>query len=326
MRRTLPRQFSIVFFRAAFLLGWAALVGGIVLQAWVKDQLPVARLLFYAMPKPCLAMLAVVLLVWRGQGRWSRMAAAVALAGISGWWLAQSWCVPAQAATTPPAVASASGGPQPPKPQLKVLYWNLCRPNKLHQGMVRMIQEQQPDVAAFVEPGTTAGELCPAYEALLPGYKAAWMPRGILWLSRLPSHYRDRGKLENIGAYAWFDVEGAGPTFQVVVGDVFPHLFRSRKGQLDEALSHARGRTDAVIVGDFNTPLESVLWKGFRKDYVHAFEAAGSGFKETWPIGLPLLSLDHVWVGRDWEIVEAKKFWRVLASDHAALVVTLRRR
>jgi endonuclease/exonuclease/phosphatase (EEP) superfamily protein YafD len=47
---------------------------------------------------------------------------------------------------------------------------------------------------------------------------------------------------------------------------------------------------------------------------------------ETWPCGLPLLSIDHIWVGPDWQVIKADKFWRLTGSDHAALLVTVRRK
>lgn len=308
--------------------GWALLLLGAVLQLFIQDRLtavPGVNLLFYGLPKPCLALLAAALALWpRVSRRWRAGAAAVALA-FGGWWAAVSWCGAPAPRIPPPADLSAPPLSTNSVRELKVLYWNLGRPKVLHRGMVEVMHQEQPDVAAFVEPGVNAGALTPDYENLLPGYQAAWMPRGILWLSRVPSRYRDRGKLESIGAYAWFDVEGFGPVFRLVVADVHPHLFQSRKGQLDEALECAGGLASSILVGDFNTPLESPLWQPYRKDFVHAFEAAGHGWRETWPLGLPLLSLDHVWVGPSWQVVEARKIWRPTASDHAALVVRLRR-
>lgn len=306
-------------FHLAHIAGWAALGLGLLLQFALKDHVFGLRLLFYAMPKPCLLALAVTLLVWPKAGWPSRLAALAVAVLLAGTWVHRSWRAEA------PAVSVSSGlsGGQ----QVKLLFWNLCRPTGLHQGMVDMVRELQPDIAAFVEPGQVDMEAkCRTYEKLLPGYHAAWMPRGILWLSRVPSRYRLRGKLEGSGAFARFEVNGLGPTFPVVVADVYPHPLHWRKGQLEEALDHTQGRGDAILVGDFNTPLESALFAPYRARMTHALEAAGTGFKETWPMGLPLLSLDHVWYGPEWQAVNAQKIWRTQHSDHAALLVTLKRR
>lgn len=302
--------------RSFHFLGWTALVVGLVLQFGIKDRYPVIDLLFYAMPKPCLLALAVALLVWPRSGLKARGWAGVCAVGLGALWVHGSWRAEYPTPSRPRVEAE----------EVRILFWNLCRPSGLDQEMVDLMKEFQPHFAAFVEPGRmNLEEFRHTYEGLLPGYQMTWMPRGILWFSRVPYRYRAQGKLESIGAFARFEVQGLGPDFPVVVADVYPLPFRSREGQLAEVLNHAQSRSDAILMGDFNTPLESVWLKPFRENYTHALEAAGEGFKETWPLGLPLLSLDHLWLGHDWEVVEARKVWRVPASDHAALLVTLKR-
>lgn len=298
-------------------LGWTVLVVGVLLQFGIKDRYPIIDLLFYAMPKPCLLGLAVTLLVWPQSGLKARGWAAIFAIGLGVMWGQGSW------RSEPPTPSQ----PRVESEEVRILFWNLCRPKGLHQGMVDLMKEFQPHFAAFVEPGKmNAEEFRHTYKGLLPGYQMTWMPRGILWFSRFPYRYRAQGKLESIGAFTRFEVQSLGPDFPVVVADVYPLPFRSREGQLKELLDHAQGRSDAIMMGDFNTPLESVWLDPYRERYTQALEQAGKGFKETWPLGLPLLSLDHLWLGRDWEVVEARKVWKVPHSDHAALLVTLKRR
>ncbi|MDZ4287585.1 MAG: endonuclease/exonuclease/phosphatase family protein [Prosthecobacter sp.] len=296
--------------------GWICLTVGVLLQAFAKDRYPGLALFFYALPKPCLAVLSVTLLVWPGMRRKSRLFAAVTALAITGWWVSASWVHRQDQATVP----------QVDGRELKVLFWNLCRPRGLDLEMVELVRRFQPDVAAFVEPGPQAGPLAAEYEKLLPGYRVEFMPRGVLWVTRVPSRFQGRGKLEGAGAFARFEVTGLGPPFPFVVADVYPHVLHSREPQLQEALAHAQDRDDAILMGDFNTPAESVFFDSYRSRYVDAFETAGYGFRETWPLGLPLLSLDHIWVGKDWAVIAAQKLNLLSGSDHAALLVTLRRR
>jgi endonuclease/exonuclease/phosphatase (EEP) superfamily protein YafD len=295
-------------------LAWLVLIVGIVLQLWLKDRHASWALLFYAMPKPCLTALAFVLAVDSRRVRWQQITAVTAMISLTIWWAMTSLSFAAGPAK--------SGTPN----EFTLLYWNLCRPNQLDREAVEMVKELNPHLVAFVEPGKNVSPLLPSYEALLPGYTVAWMPRGILWLSRVPSRYRERGKLDGAGAYARFEVNDLGPAFPVVVADVTPHFFHSREQQLAEALAQSQDRSDAIIVGDFNTPLESAMLDGYRARFENALEVGGTGFRETWPMGLPLLSIDHVWVGKDWEVIEAKKIWNLSGSDHAAILVRLRRR
>jgi endonuclease/exonuclease/phosphatase (EEP) superfamily protein YafD len=53
-----------------------------------------------------------------------------------------------------------------------------------------------------------------------------------------------------------------------------------------------------LVVGDFNAPRRSRVLSRLPAGYRHAYEVAGSGWSASWPEPLPLLSLDHVIVGR----------------------------
>lgn len=304
--------------RALKVAGWLALLAGILLQLWLKDRHPAWAVLFYAMPKPCLAALAFVLMLLPRQRVWKRVAAGGLMISITLWWTLTSWSSGKQPAAEPSNDLT--------KDEITVLYWNLCRPKAVDQEALALVRELNPQIAAFVEPGPELTKHLPAYEQALPGYTAAWMPRGVLWLSRLSSRYRERGKLDGLGAYARFEVYEPGAPFQIVVADVHPSLMRSREQQLKEVLAQSQDRDDTIFVGDFNTPFESVYFDVWRTRYTHAFSTAGSGLRETWPLGLPLLSIDHIWVGKSWEVVETRKIWCLTGSDHAALFVRLRRR
>jgi endonuclease/exonuclease/phosphatase (EEP) superfamily protein YafD len=294
--------------------GWLLLAAGLLLQFGLKDRLPGLALLFYALPKPCLLALATVLALWPGATGRRRLAAlGVAVA------IGLSWLSPQLARPPPPAAA-------PHADDVRLLVWNVARPQGPHAGLIEVVRARQPHIVAVIEPGRVQPDWLRAYEQALPGYRADWMPRGLLWLSSVPSRYRERGKLDGIGAYARFEVSGPWPAFPVVVADVFAHLLHPRRGQLQAVLAQARDRPDALVVGDLNTPLESVFFEPWRARYRNVFEAHPGGLAETWPLGLPLLSLDQVWMGADWQVVEVEKLWRMRDSDHAALFVVLRRR
>ena len=52
--------------RAFKITGWLALLAGLLLQLWLKDRHASWAVFFYAMPKPCLAGLALLLAVNKG--------------------------------------------------------------------------------------------------------------------------------------------------------------------------------------------------------------------------------------------------------------------
>jgi vancomycin resistance protein VanJ len=98
----------------------------------------------------------------------------------------------------------------------------------------------------------------------------------------------------------------------------------SRAQPLDEitAIAHRYRENNLLLLGDFNTPTDSVLLAPLRRVMTNAFEAAGSGYEATWPMPLPILSLDQVWTNARLRPVACKHAvsWR---SDHRAVVAEL---
>ena len=74
-----------------------------------------------------------------------------------------------------------------------------------------------------------------------------------------------------------------------------------------------------IVMGDFNTPIDSVWFDGARDDFTHAFEQAGRGMLTTWPAPAPLLAIDHIWLSRQFRIDCASIGWS-WASDHRPIV------
>lgn len=97
----------------------------------------------------------------------------------------------------------------------------------------------------------------------------------------------------------------------VVVADVRSQPWLSREPSLAGILKAAAGDPQAIILGDFNTPPESKWFRPWREQGLTlANDGPRRGFRETWAHGLPLLTLDHIWLGPE---------WKTLRTEHAAL-------
>jgi endonuclease/exonuclease/phosphatase (EEP) superfamily protein YafD len=97
---------------------------------------------------------------------------------------------------------------------------------------------------------------------------------------------------------------------------------RSRAfAQLDELIAAHRDEP-LIVMGDFNTPRESVHFDSWRREMREPFATAGHGFAETWPIPLPVLALDQMWLGGRWRAVHCELGWS-LQSDHRAIITDL---
>ncbi len=108
----------------------------------------------------------------------------------------------------------------------------------------------------------------------------------------------------------------------VVVADVRSQPWISRQQALAGILSAAGDDPRAIILGDFNTPPESIWYREWReKGFTLANDGPRRGFRETWAYGVPLWTLDHVWLGHGWKALRTDL--TLHGSDHRRVKVTL---
>ena len=106
--------------------------------------------------------------------------------------------------------------------------------------------------------------------------------------------------------------------------DVASSMNVYRKQQLKFVIESIKETENTILLGDFNTPLETKFLNDIRTNFNHAFNEKGNGFRETWFWNIPLLSLDHIWVSKDLEIIKAEKF-ATFKSDHSMVKAVIRK-
>lgn len=158
-------------------------------------------------------------------------------------------------------------------------------------------------------------------------------------LSRLPMHLVKGGALpthpinktlEPRGA-VWTEVEIKGKRVQIVA----THLGLNRRERMCQAhaltgpewLGHPECRHPAVLCGDFNSLPGSFVYRHLVR-HLHDAHRTGRGrrLKGTWPVQLPLMRLDYLFVTpeiRVRRITAPRTPLTVVASDHLPLVAAL---
>lgn len=104
-------------------------------------------------------------------------------------------------------------------------------------------------------------------------------------------------------------------------------LHRQRKSQLKtlfaELEGHRQDGVPAILAGDFNSPPTSNLFDLVPAGYQNAFSEAGKGLGNTFINGFPVLRIDHIYVSRRFEVLDASAA-RTLHSDHRMVVTDLK--
>jgi len=111
--------------------------------------------------------------------------------------------------------------------------------------------------------------------------------------------------------------------FRIIVIDINSNPFRFRRREFQRLAELAREFESAplILAGDFNTPVDSVYSELLRNARLsNAFDDCGVGYRPTWPVYFPMLTLDQVWTNSS---VSCRSCWREASwnSDHRRVVV-----
>ncbi|MBI2479710.1 MAG: endonuclease/exonuclease/phosphatase family protein [Planctomycetia bacterium] len=187
------------------------------------------------------------------------------------------------------------------------------------------LKSQSPDVIGLVEVDSSDSDVLVRWRAAFPEYELTEPQGGLLLLSKGRITGDIDGSLGDSGHYKHVTIEVDGGELHVFIVDIKSDPLMTRReplGRLAEITS-ALGNQPTLVMGDFNTPGDSVHFDALRRTFDNAFESRGSGYSPTWPIPVPVLQLDHIWVNRRIILSHCTAKW-TLSSDHRPVTAWLR--
>jgi endonuclease/exonuclease/phosphatase (EEP) superfamily protein YafD len=280
----------------------AGLLLAIAIRWTVRDRIPGIATLYYVTPLPALALGAVVTAAWwlqTGRRRASTAAIAAALA-LAGGYVGNSWSF-----AGPRKTAGAS---------IRVVFWNVAQGSWGRDRLGPELLSSDGDIIGLVEAGNDEA----FWRTSLPGYQVRLLSGGILLATRGEILETQLGRLA-AGKFSCGRVSVGGREVRLVVVDIDADPMRHRGPVLEEVRPLADRWGAQLVMGDFNTPRDSALLGGLRSGYEHAFESAGHGLDATWPMPVPVLAIDHLWIRRDGQ-ARLCTHQGSCASDHRRVV------
>jgi len=215
---------------------------------------------------------------------------------------------------------------------LKVLHANVLRRNTEHDRVLRLIDEEAPDLVVLQEVSRSWAD---AMQALNSAYPHRYVePRasnfGIAMYSKFPlaaiRHVASPPlDYPTIVADAMI---GQQPLRIVASHPMIPlgrSFYEARNDQLDHLQELLEDRDGAaILVGDMNASQWEIKYREFEKTTALRNVRQGHGVLPTWPTWLPIamIPIDHVLVSEDIAVVEVSTGPRI-GSDHLPLVVTI---
>jgi hypothetical protein len=192
---------------------------------------------------------------------------------------------------------------------LEIVFWNASRDN----GFEESFNENKgiPDVLVLVESKPTNIK---KLQLKYPGNFFYRSKREIYIFSKTPIKILSE-ESSNYGTTV-INFETYSINFYAV--DVTGSQDVPRTWELGFVNGLIKKNQNTIVLGDFNLPIESIHLKEIKTYFNNAFAEKGNGFQETWFWNLPLLSLDHIWVSKDLEILKTQKI-NTFKSDHSMI-------
>ncbi len=275
----------------------------LVVRLTVRDHFAWPGLVFYATPWPVLWAMALVCAL-----RWHNSRMRYGLGGITllclGMWLWTSLRI---------------GPAERPRESFRVSYWNVARPEGRLAGVLAEADKWRADFLVFGEHKrfTTPPEWAKHFEPR----KVTPLGREMLLVSQGPMKRIDGGSLGGRGGcqICRVQIQGREACLIMVDFDSLPTQSREPAFKRLREIVAAYSEIPLIVLGDFNTPADSVHFTGLRSQLTSAFESAGHGYAPTWPMPLPVMQLDHIWTNRHIRCVRCEHV-SSLYSDHRAVV------
>ena len=281
------------------LIDVVTILGLLAVHFVIKERTFWSSLFFYALPLPVIIFIVLMLSIvltkkWR---RYNLIIAALLLLV----WLGRSFKL-----HIPDDIKEND---------LEVVFWNTARHNTFKTALNE--SDDIPDVMVLVEfRNKNIEELKIRY----PKYYFYRSDQEMLIFSKTPLVI----ERENTSKFSTsvINFKTAGINFYAV--DATGSFDVPREWGLTYINKSIKEKNNTIVLGDFNTPYESIYLKQLKKDFNHAFSKKGNGFKETWFYNLPLLCLDYIWVSKDLKILKTEKIFSS-KSDHSMLKTVVKR-
>ncbi len=105
---------------------------------------------------------------------------------------------------------------------------------------------------------------------------------------------------------------------KILIADVYANPFNNKTKALKTIINYSEENKIDFIIGDFNTPYESIHFNTYKKNFT-SFREYSEGFTATWPFGIPLLELDQIWFSNTIYGLKLNKY-NYNFSDHQLLI------
>jgi vancomycin resistance protein VanJ len=225
------------------------------------------------------------------------------------------WVLIADVGWQSPVVPAAS-------PPYRVAFWNSAGRTRGWEAASQEIDAFDADIIGIAECENSRPEDRAYWSRRFPDHTVDLPQPGLAFLVR--GKILDRGHMPlGLRSHArWYDVELDGRRCRLVLVDIASQLLQPRGPLFAKlgALIESSGDRPVLVLGDFNTPCDAPSLAPLRMAGLR--HVRGRGYRPTWPVPFPVLTLDQIWTSPHWTVVDGNAGWS-WRSDHRPVFADL---
>jgi len=302
----------------------AVCVLGLLIRFTVKDSILVASTLFYATPLGVLICGFLIAALFAKRLSYSRPVWIWVLCALLcfGFWLRIDWRWNRAALTRPHELEPLTDAQA--LTEVTVLFWNVARRKDL-TAAADQIRKIDADIVGLVEVVGRPKDHRAFFKEQLPEYDHSVLGGGLQILVKGTSSETTPYQITKDSRVRQITATVRGVEYECLIADIESSPFRLRKTPLEKTtvIAESLAEKRLILMGDFNTPSDSVYLAKLRKNHTLAYDAVGEGYAPTWPLPFPVLTLDQVWTNGNLRPVQCEH-GHSSASDHRFVLTTLR--
>ncbi len=291
----------------------AILVLALMIRLTIRDSGGVvSTLVYYMTPMILLSFGAGTLFILSWRTGWRRIALVWLMLSI----ITGTWCWNTQFHQN----NLQSESKEVKRSTIQIVFWNIGDRLWGIDSVLDELRTLDADLIGLVEAGAESAEMKQFWLDSFPDHPHQVVKNGFVCLSKIPISNHDSGSLSQMGKFERLTLnrdQNSQALFSVFLVDIKSNVLKSRKKALIALSEQVSQNNDqpVMVLGDFNTPSDSVHFRPLRKYLKHSFEVAGDGYMATWPLPLPVLDLDGIWVNGRVDVIHCENRW-TWVSDH----------
>ena len=243
-------------------------------------------LLFYGTPKPILIMLNLILIFLYLKSRKVR----TLLIGFAAFMIT-IWVI---------NDVRLIGKSSKAESDFSVLYWNMARGKETSVKLIsEKIESLNPDIIGLVEAENIDATSFSKYQTQPYNYTFKKISSDMLVGTKKEIIEIINSDSDHFYKYGKIKIKIKSKIYTLYIVDIFANRPYFRERVLDSLYKNIDLENNNIVMGDFNTPYESIYLNTFRKSFWNAERKAGSGFIATWPSNYRLIQIDHIWSSKN---------------------------